>query len=329
MIVRLAHPVALLFFVLPLVYVVFLRKLMPGTIRYSDTRLLTNLPGSWRIRLRRLPDMLRAVAWGVLVIALARPQIGNTQELIRGQGIDIALALDISGSMGTIDAQNQNRLETAKTVITNFIHARDYDRIGLVVFARQAFHQCPLTLDYGVLTTLLAEVQLGSQLGLEEGTAIGLGLASAANMLRDSQALSKVVILLTDGVQNAEGISPLDAAASLAALGIRVYTIGMGGTNSAPVAISPDGSTQFVENALDEATLEQIASLTGGRFFRATEISDLQAVYDQINALEKSDIERQIFVRWQDQAAFVLLPMGLILLLAERLLRHTTFQTIP
>ncbi len=329
MVVRLAHPAALLLLIVPILYYVIARQVNPVTMRYSDIRLLVDLPVSWRVRFRWLPDALRFTAWVVLVIALARPQIGNMQELIRGQGVDIVLALDISGSMGTIDFDGQNRLESAKDVIANFVQARDYDRIGLVVFARQAFHQSPLTLDYRVLTMLLNEVQLGSQLGLEDGTAIGLGLASSANMLRESQALSKVVILLTDGAHNAEGISPLDAAASLAALGIRVYTIGMGGPNLEPVAISPDGTTQFVENALDTTTLEQIAGMTGGRFFRATELEDLQAVYDQINVLERSDIERQVFIRWQDQAATILLPVGLLLVVLERLLRYSVFQIVP
>jgi Ca-activated chloride channel homolog len=327
---RLAHPAALLLFLLVPVFLWTLRR-VSGTaaFRYSDTRLLADLPVNWRVRLRLLPEILRIIGWVLLVIALARPQAGQTQEIIRGQGIDIVLAVDISGSMGTGDFGGQNRLEAAKGVITDFINAREFDRIGLAVFARQAFHQSPLTLDYGVLAQLLDEVQLASQLGLEEGTAIGLGLASAANLLRGSEALSKVVILLTDGAHNAEGISPIDAALSLATLGIRVYTIGIGDSVSAPVIVSADGNAQFVENGLDEATLVRIAEITQGRYFRAIELSDLQAVYDQINALEKSDIERQIFVRWQDQAAGILLPAGLILLIIERFLRTMTFQTIP
>ncbi|HLV36183.1 MAG TPA: VWA domain-containing protein [Spirillospora sp.] len=330
MVFRLAHPAALLLFVLVPFFLWTLRRTSgTATFRYSDTRLLADLPVNWRVRLRRLPEILRMAGWVLLVIALARPQAGQTQEIIRGQGIDIVLAVDISGSMGTGDLGGQNRLEAAKRVITDFINAREFDRIGLTVFARQAFHQSPLTLDYGVLAQLLDEVQLASQLGLEEGTAIGLGLASAANLLRDSEALSKVVILLTDGAHNAEGISPIDAALSLAALGIRVYTIGIGDSASAPVIVSADGNAQFVENGLDEATLVRIAEITQGRYFRAIELSDLQAVYDQINALEKSDVERQMFVRWQDQAAGVLLPAGLILLIIERFLRTMTFQTIP
>lgn len=329
MVFRLAHPVALGLLLLPIIFWLVVRPRPESALRYSDTRLMAGLPTSWRVRLRKLPDILRALAWVILVIVLARPQAGRTQELIRGQGVDIVLALDISESMNTQDFGEQNRLEAAKDVIAEFIHERDFDRIGLVVFARQAFHQSPPTLDYDVLTQLLDEVQLASVLGIEQGTAIGLGLASAANMLRDSQAPSKVIILLTDGAHNAEGISPVDAAMSLALLGIRVYTIGVGSSNAVPVAISPDGTTQYVENGLDEATLIQVAEMTSGRYFRAEELGDLRAVYDQINILEKSDIERQVFISWQDQAAWVLLPAALLLLIAERVLRHTTFQTVP
>lgn len=329
MIIRLAHPVALLLFLLPILYWLLLRSRTQSVVQYSDTRLMAGLPVSWRVRLRRLPDILRAIAWVLLVVALARPQSGRTQEVIRGQGIDIVLAIDISESMNTQDFAGLNRLDAAKAVIKDFIAARDFDRIGLVVFARQAFHQSPPTLDYRVLNVLLDEIQLASRIGVEQGTAIGLGLASAANMLRDTQAPSRVVILLTDGAHNAEGISPVDAALSLATLGIRVYTIGVGGTEPVAVAVSPDGGTQYVENGLDEATLMRVAEIANGRYFRANELDDLRAVYDQINILEKSDIERQTFVNWQDHMVWILLPVGLLLLVLERLLRYSVFQIFP
>jgi Ca-activated chloride channel family protein len=327
--IRLAHPIALSLLILPVIFWLVIRPGYASVLRYSDIRLMAGLPSGWRVRLRGLPNILRALAWVVLVIALARPQTGRTQELIRGQGVDIVLAVDISESMNTRDFGEQNRLEAAKSVIAEFIQEREFDRIGLVVFARQAFHQSPPTLDYAVLAQLLDEVELASALGIEQGTAIGLGLASAANMLRNSQSPSKVIILLTDGAHNAEGISPIDAAMSLALLGIRVYTIGMGSADVVPVMISPDGSTQYVENGLDEATLIDVARITSGRYFRAAEMEDLHAVYDQINILEKSDIERQVYVSWQDQAAWVLLPLALLLLIAERVLRYTIFQTMP
>jgi Ca-activated chloride channel family protein len=285
------------------------------------------LPATWQVRLRRLPDFLRAVVWLLLVVALARPQLGNTQEFIRGEGVEIALALDISGSMSAADFGEQNRLEAAKTVIAEFVEGRAFDRIGLVVFARQAFHHVPPTLDYDILIQLLNEVSLGSSLGLEEGTAIGLGIAAAANLLRHSEAPSKVIILLTDGAHNAEGISPIDAALRVSMLGMRVYTIGIGSIPDEAVAVV-DG-IQFVEDALDEATLREIAEIANGQYFRAVDLADLRAVYDQINVLEKSDVERQIFVNWQDQGAAILLPASIVLLVAERILRLTLLRTLP
>ena len=329
MIFRLAHPLALLWLLLPLLFWLLERRRAtePALLIYSDTRLMIGLPEGWRVRLRRLPDILRAAAWLLLVITLARPQTGHTQEVIRGQGVEIALALDISGSMSSTDFSEQNRLEAAKTVIAEFVEGRDFDRIGLVVFAQQAFHQVPPTLDYEILIQLLNEVQLGSRLGLEDGTAIGLGIAAAANMLRASDAPSKVIILLTDGAHNAEGISPVDAATRVAMLGMRIYTIGMGSIPAEVVAVA-DG-TQYVEDALDETTLREIADIANGQYFRAADLEDLRAVYDQINVLEKSDVERQVFINWQDQAVAILLPLSIALLLIERILRHTFFRMLP
>jgi Ca-activated chloride channel homolog len=327
---RLAHPVALIFLLIPVIMWFFSRQRnrVSGAMRYSDTRLMTGIPQGWRVRLRRTPDILRIATWCLLVITLARPQTGQSQVIVRGEGIEIVLALDISGSMSAEDFGSPNRLEAAKDVIAEFVQARTYDRIGLVVFAREAFHQVPPTLDYNILVRLLDEVQLASDLGLEEGTAIGLGIASAANMLRHSAAASRIIILLTDGAHNAEGIAPLDAAHDMAMLGIRVYTIGIGSNQSNQVILA-DNNIQFVQNGLDEATLREIAAIADGQYFRATDLQDLRAVYDQINRLERSDIEFQQFVRWQDQIAAFLLGFSLILFVLERLLRYTVFRSIP
>ncbi|NWG16631.1 MAG: VWA domain-containing protein [Chloroflexi bacterium] len=328
---RLAHPWVLLLLLVPAGFWLFSavsgRRSSPPLVRYSDVRLVDDLPTGWRVRFRPLPDILRLAAWVLLVIGLARPQSGRAQELIRGQGVDIVLALDISGSMAALDFTPQNRLEAAKSVIGDFIAGRSFDRIGLVVFAQEAFHQTPPTLDYAALQRSLGDVQLATTLGLADGTAIGMGIASAANMLRQSAAASKVIILLTDGANNAGGIGPATAAQAVAALGIRVYTIGMGTTG---LVLVPDdaGNTQLVESDLDEATLQAIADVTGGLYFRAGDLVDLQRVYDQINALERSDVVRQTVVRWQEQAGWVLWP-ALVLLVIERLLRYTILQTIP
>jgi Ca-activated chloride channel homolog len=331
MTLRFAHPMAfLILFLPPMVYVIFRLlkwRFESPLMLYSDIRLTRDLPVSWRVRLRKLPDVLRAGAWLALVIALARPQSGNAQEIIRGQGIDIVLSLDISGSMAALDFDPQNRLDAAKSVIADFIAGREFDRIGLVVFAQNALHQAPPTLDYDLLLKLLDEVQLATDIGLPNGTAIGMGLASAANMLRTSTSPSKVVILLTDGANNAGAIDPITSAQALATLGIRVYTIGMGKTGLVPM---PDqmGGVMMVESDLDEATLTEIASIADGQYFRAADLSSLQAVYDQIDVLERSEVERQVYVRWQEQG-FGLLLGGFMLLVVERVLRHTTFQTIP
>lgn len=328
---RFAHPAALALLIVPLVFILLWmvghwREAIP-VIRYSDVRLTDNLPVSWRVRLRRLPDILRLLAWLLLVLALARPQSGRTQEIIRGQGIDIVLAVDISGSMTALDFAPQNRLEAAKTVISSFIAGREFDRIGLVVFAQDSFQQMPPTLDYNTLLRSLDEVQLATDLGLADGTAIGLGIASAGNMLRQSTAASKVIVLLTDGANNAGGIGPLTAAAAVTALGIRVYTIGMGKPGLVPM---PDdaGGTQMVQSDLDEETLQAIAQTTGGQYFRAENPDSLQRIYDQINALERSDVVRQVYINWQEQAGG-LLGIALAALIFERLLRHSVFQTIP
>jgi Ca-activated chloride channel family protein len=303
-------------------------RVEPTALRFSDVRLVDGMPISWRVRLRRLPDALRLAAWLLLVLALARPQSGRSQEVIRGQGIDIVLALDISGSMSALDFAPQNRLEAARAVISSFVAGRQFDRIGLVVFARDAFQLVPPTLDYPTLLRALDSMKLATQLGIGDGTAIGLGLASSANLMRNDNAASKVIILLTDGANNAGGLGPITAAQMVAALNMKVYTIGMGKTGLVPVPVDDAGNTQMIESDLDEPTLQAVAATTGGQYFRAQDLGDLQRVYDQINRLERSDVQQQIFVRWQEQA-WPLLWAALAGLVAERLLRQTVLQTLP
>lgn len=332
MIFRFAYPAALLLLLVPIIWgTLYYRgrwRRNAAVMRYSDVRLMDGLPTGWRVQLRRAPDILRLIAWGLLVIALARPQGGQSQDIIRGQGIDIVLALDISGSMSALDFAPQNRLDAAKTVISNFIGGRDFDRIGLVVFARDAFQQTPPTLDYSTLLNSLADVDLATSLNIDDGTAIGMGIASAGNMLRTTSAASKIVILLTDGANNAGSIGPLTAAQAVAALGIRVYTIGMGKPGLVPMPIDNAGNTQLVESDIDEPTLQSIAQITGGQNFRAEDMVYLQHIYSEIDQLERSDVERQVFINWQEQS-FGLLVAAFILLIGERLLRQSVFQTIP
>ena len=332
---RLALPLVLVLLPLPLLWLApNIREWLQtrtNSMIYSDTRLFRGIPASWRVRLHHIPEVLRAFAWMLLVIALARPQAGDRVDVIRGQGIDIVLALDISTSMSALDFQPSNRLETAKSVISDFINGREFDRVGLVVFARSAFHQAPLTLDYNVLQELLDEVQLASELRASDGrrldgTAIGLGLAASANMLRAGSAPSQVIVLLTDGDNNA-GVAPSQAAAALAALDIRVYTIGMGrlGLVDIPAA---DGQMVTVESDLNEPALQAIADTTNGLYFRAEDSEALAQIYERIDRLERSTVERQIFTRWEDLASYFV-GMAVIFLIVEQVLRQTVWQKIP
>lgn len=285
----------------------------------------------WKSRFRPLLNVTRIAAIALMIVGLARPQFVEAKEIVKGEGLDIVLALDISGSMASLDFQPQNRLEAAKRVIADFIGERTYDRIGLVVFAREAFNQSPLTTDHAVLNRLLEHVELAPDLKLEDGTAIGLGIANAANMVKDSNAKSRVVILLTDGVNNSGQIDPQTAADAAKALGIKVYTIGMGRTGEVPVPVTDAfGGKQVVyqESQIDEAALQEIADKTGGMYFRAENTQGLQQIYDRINQMEKSQVEITNFAQHVELMGWLLLP-ALGLLLGEQFLSQTIFRRIP
>jgi Ca-activated chloride channel family protein len=303
----------------------------PSGLRYADVRLALYAGHSWRVRLRPLLHGLRILAIALVILAVARPQTGQAREIVKGEGVDIALALDISGSMASLDFEPQNRLEAAKRVIGDFVQKRPYDRIGLVVFARNAFNQSPPTTDRNVLLRLLDRSELATDLGIDDGTAIGMGLANAGNMLKDSDAESKVIILLTDGVNNAGEIDPLTAAQAAEALGIRVYTIGMGRPGEVPVPVLDLFGREriaYQESELDEATLQAIADTTGGRYFRAEDTSGLQEIYDEIDSLETSQVEVERFTRYQELMGWLLVP-ALGLFLTEMGLRKTVLRKLP
>jgi Ca-activated chloride channel family protein len=303
----------------------------PASMKYAIAGLVRDLPRSWRITWRPILPILRLAAVVLMIIGLARPQLVHARETISGQGVEIALALDISGSMASLDFEPDNRLEAAKDVIGRFVGERPYDKFGLVVFAQEAFNMNPLTLDHRMLDRSMGQVKLATDFGLDDGTAIGLGIANAANMLANSDAESKVIILLTDGVNNAGQVDPFTAAEAAKALGIRVYTVGAGRPGQVPVPVpGPFGGTQVVyqESALDEDTLRQVADITGGRYFRATDTAGLRAIYDEINQLEKSAVEVEVFNRYQELISWLLLPAA-ILLVAELVLRRTAFKTAP
>ena len=303
----------------------------PSGLRFADVKLAATPSRSWRVTMRPILHGLRIAALALVILAVARPQTGQAREIVKGEGVDIALALDISGSMASLDFQPDNRLEAAKRVIGDFVQKRPYDQIGLVVFASNAFSQSPPTTDHNVLLRLLNRSQLATDLGIDDGTAIGMGLANAGNMLKDSDAESKVVILLTDGVNNAGSIDPVTAAEAAKLLGIKVYTVGMGRPGQVPVPTTDlFGREQVVyqESTLDEATLQEIADVTGGRYFRAVDTAELAQIYDEINALEQSQIEIESYTRYRELAPWLLVP-ALGLFLAEVALRKTVFRKLP
>jgi Ca-activated chloride channel family protein len=312
-------------------YVFARGRTKPATMKHSATSLARDLPRSWKITLRPVLNILRLAIITLTVLALARPQIVQGRETISGEGVEIALALDISGSMASLDFEPKNRLEAAKQVISDFIEERPYDKIGLVVFASEAFSQSPLTLDRRMTARSLDQVELATDLNLDDGTAIGLGLANAANMLTNSDAESKVIILLTDGVNNSGQIDPLTAAEASKALGIKVYTIGAArpGQVQVPVQTLLGGrDVVYQESVLDEEILQQVADITGGKYYRAEDTAGLRAIYDEINQLEKSEVEVQVFNHYTELAGYLLVPALLILIL-ELALRKTVFRSNP
>jgi Ca-activated chloride channel family protein len=303
----------------------------PSALRYANVKVAAKSVRSWKVFAWPLLSLMRVAVIGLVIIGLARPQTGQAREIITGEGVDIALAVDISGSMASLDFEPENRLVAAKRVINSFVEERPYDQIGLVVFAANAFSQSPPTVDHNVLKRMLDRVELAGELGIEDGTAIGMGLANAANMLKESDAESKVVILLTDGVNNAGQIDPLTAAEAANSLGIKVYTIGMGRPGQVPVPVTDAFGRQQVvyqESMLDEATLQEIAAKTDGRYFRAEDTADLAEIYYEINALEQSQIEFESYTRYRELAALLLIP-ALLILLAELVLRKTVLRRLP
>lgn len=298
-----------------------------AAIQISTVEGVAHAPKTMRYYLRHLPFALRILAMASLIVALARPQDAERNSRTNTEGIDIMLAIDVSGSMLARDFK-PDRITAAKEVAGSFIADRYGDRIGLVAFAGEAFTQSPLTTDQGTLQTLLARIRSGL---IEDGTAIGNGLATAINRLRESEAKSKVIILLTDGVNNRGEIAPQTAAEIAKAQGIRVYTIGVGTRGMAPYpAMDMFGNMTFVQQKveIDEKMLGSIAELTGGQYFRATDKTKLKAIYDQINQLEKSKVEISEHVTYHELYLHWLLA-GLALLALEFLLRNLVLKRLP
>jgi Ca-activated chloride channel homolog len=316
-----------LLIVVPLMIVFYVLRQHKSTasIRVPGLQQFENSGTTFRHWLRHSLFVFRTAAVGLLIIVLARPQASNNYQDISTEGIDIVLTLDISGSMLARDFR-PDRLEASKNVATEFIAGRPYDRIGLVVFSGESFTQCPLTTDHAVLINLLREIKSGM---IEDGTAIGEGLATAVNRMKDSKAKSKVIILLTDGVNNRGIIAPMTAAEIAKTYGIRVYTIGVGTQGVAPYPVQTPFGVQYqdMEVEIDEAILQQIAQMTDGRYFRATDNEKLIQVYSEIDKMEKSRIDvRQFKVREEKFLLPAIIAFCLIIL--EMIVKNTLFKNL-
>jgi Ca-activated chloride channel family protein len=322
------YPYVLYFLaILPVMAVWYWRKYKKSTpdITYSSLQVFASIKPTLRERLFHLPALLRTIAVGLLIIAVARPQSFSTGENVYTEGIDVAILLDISGSMLAEDFK-PNRLDAAKNVIDEFVQGRTSDKIGLVVFASESFTQCPLTIDYSVLRNLLGEIKSGM---IADGTAIGTAIANGVNRLKDSDSKSKILILLTDGVNNSGEIDPITAAQIAAKFGIRIYTVGVGTHGEAPYPFqTPFGKRyQMVPVEIDEEILQQVADITDGMYFRATDNNKLAEIYERIDELEKTRVEitsyrnaKELFYNWAGFGLiFLLIEMGMVRVFLRKL----------
>lgn len=310
-----------LLLLLPLYYFLFIKKQgNPPAMFISE--IYPETPGdNFRTRLAGLLPVLPLISLLLLIIAMARPRLALTEETVKADGIDIMLVMDLSSSMLAKDF-NPDRLEVSKMVAKEFVEKRPYDRIGLVVFSGESFTQCPLTTDHNILKDFLSSLQTGL---LQDGTAIGMGLATAVNRIKDSDAKSRIIILLTDGVNNAGYIQPMTAAEIAASYGVKVYTIGVGtmGQAVSPIGRRPDGQYVFGLSAveIDTELLQQISDMTGGRYYRSTDRKSLEQIYDEIDRLEKTEIEVTAFRRYSELYRYFLwagVSVWLIYILLDR-----------
>ncbi|MBQ8715393.1 MAG: VWA domain-containing protein [Prevotella sp.] len=314
-----------------LIWYLMYRKKTEPTMRMSDTRAYRFAPRSWKVTLMPLQLILRIAVFVLLILILARPQTHNSWNNKSVEGIDIMMAMDVSGSMLAEDLK-PNRIEAAKQVAAEFIAGRPNDNIGLTIFAGEAFTQCPMTTDHASLLNLLQGVRtdIATRGLIEDGTAIGMGLANAVSRLKDSKAKSKVVILLTDGSNNRGDLSPMTAAEIAKSMGIRVYTIGVGTNKVAPYPMVVAGSVQYVNIPveIDSKTLGDIAAATDGDFYRATNNKELQNIYKEIDKLEKSKLSVKTYSKkYEAYQPFAI--AAVLLLLLEILLRITIFRKLP
>src|SRR2546430_4975600 len=329
-----AHPYFLLFLlVLPLLAWLKGKIGFQPAFLYSSVQLVRGITGITRSSAGSILLKLRWLALALFIVALARPQLGEGETKVTASGIDIVVAIDLSGSMSSEDcelkAQRVNRLTIAKDVLEQFISRRPNDRIGLVAFARDAYIAAPLTLDHDFLQQNLGRLEIATP--DKDGTAIGSALTAALNRLREIKSKSKMVILMTDGQNNAGKVPPLTAAEAAQTLGVKVYTIGVGTRGMAPIPyLDPFGRKRYAQQqvAIDETTLEQIAARTGGKSYPADKTETLRSIYDEIDRLEKSEVQVKKYQRYREMFPFVALP-GLVVLLLEIILNHTVWRKLP
>ncbi len=317
----------LLLLLLPMIaWYILQQKKLGASIQFSSNMGFARIPKNWKHYFRHSVFLLQMLSLSVLITALARPQSSNSWSNVTTKGIDIVIALDISSSMLAMDFR-PNRIEAAKDVAIQFISGRTNDRIGLVIFSGESFTQCPLTTDHATVINLFKGIESGM---IEDGTAIGNGLATAVSRLKDSDAISKVVILLTDGENNRGEIAPVTAAELAKTFGIRVYTVGVGTVGMAPYPIQTPFGVQVrdVEVKIDEVTLEKIAQITDGKYFRATNNNKLAEIYQEIDKLEKSKIDVKEYSKKQEEY-LKYATYGSLLLLLGMFLKTTIFRNIP
>ena len=329
--IRFASPWLLLcLLVLPALLFHHWRAMRTGrsSVRFPSLGLVGGIRPSTAARLRHLPLALKFLGLALLLVAFARPQSGSTHEEVLTRGIDIVLAIDNSTSMAAEDFKPRNRLAVAKESVGRFIEGRKNDRIGLVVFAGRGYTRCPLTLDYEVLKELLSRVDLATQ---DEGTAMGMGLVTALNRLRDSDAKSRVIVLLTDGRNNRGEIDPTTAAALAKTLNVKIYAIGVGTRGEAPYPVrDPFLGKRYVylRADIDEETLTGIAEQTGGRYFRAVDADSLAGVFEQIDAMETTEIKVKHYIRYAELLRWFAGP-ALVSMLLGAILSATRLRRIP
>jgi len=297
-----------------------------ASLQISSTKGFKNTPTSWKVYLRHVPIALRSLAIIMLIAVLARPQSSNSTRDVITEGIDIVMTLDISSSMEALDFK-PNRLEAAKDVACQFISARENDKIGLVIFGGESFTQCPLTTDKAVLINLMQDIKTHM---VEDGTAIGLGLATSVSRIKDSNAKSKVIILLTDGVNNRGEVAPLTAAEIAKTFGIRVYTIGVGSQGKAKIPIQTPYGTRYVEEEvkIDEPMMKEIANVTGGQYFRATTKNSLKKIYKEIDQMEKTKIEVKEYTK-RSEKYLIFAVLAALFILMEVFLKSTVLRNLP